>query len=169
MEELLHKLGIDWRLLIAQLVNFLIVFLLLRRILYVPVLTLLRERRQRIAKGLADAATAERRLADVELERQAILQRAETERRSLLEAAAADAETLRHQRLVATEQETAARRERAEREAAQVRADVLAAVRTEVGDLVLAITGKVVSGTLPKSAQVHILESAATELEHAKL
>ena len=38
MSELLSKLGIDWRLLIAQLINFLILLFVLRRFAYKPIL-----------------------------------------------------------------------------------------------------------------------------------
>lgn len=53
--ELLSKLGIDWRLLIAQLINFLILVFILYKFLYKPVLGLLENRKEKIEKGLRDA------------------------------------------------------------------------------------------------------------------
>src|SRR3989344_7579708 len=48
MAELIHKLGIDWKLLIAQAVNFLVLLWLLKKFLYGPIIELLRSRRAAI-------------------------------------------------------------------------------------------------------------------------
>ena len=61
--ELLHSLGIDWRLFLAQLVNFTILLAILYRFLYKPILKLLRERTEQIDQGLKNAAEAEKKLA----------------------------------------------------------------------------------------------------------
>jgi hypothetical protein len=48
-------LGIEWTLLMAQLVNFLILIVLLRMFLYQPVLNMLNARKERIAQSMKDA------------------------------------------------------------------------------------------------------------------
>lgn len=63
MDQLLGAFGIDWKLLIAQAVNFGIVLIALWYFLYTPVLKVLEERRKVVAKGVADAKEAETRLA----------------------------------------------------------------------------------------------------------
>ena len=73
MSELLSKLGIDWRLLAAQLANFLILLFVLRRFAYKPLLKLLDERKQKIANGLANAQKAKSNLEEAEKERQEII------------------------------------------------------------------------------------------------
>ncbi|MBI2483511.1 F0F1 ATP synthase subunit B [Candidatus Uhrbacteria bacterium] len=169
MDELLHKLGIDWRLLIAQLVNFVVLFLVLRRFLYRPVLEMLARRSQHIADGLRDATAASDRLAQVEQERGVILHRAELERQSMLERAAQEAETLRRERAVAADAEAEARIARAEREAERVREEMLAAVRAEIGDLVLAISRKATAAHLTKAQHEQLIHAAIEELRGAKL
>lgn len=67
MSELFHKLGIDWKLLLAQAVNFLVILTVLRLTVYKPLLKKLRERRERIEQGLKDAKDAGTRLGEVEL------------------------------------------------------------------------------------------------------
>lgn len=66
MSELVQKLGIEWNLLLAQAVNFLIVLLVLYLTAYKPIVRVLRERRERIEKGLQDADAAAERLADAD-------------------------------------------------------------------------------------------------------
>ncbi|MBU6214609.1 ATP synthase F0 subunit B [Patescibacteria group bacterium] len=63
MQQLFSAFGIDWRLLIAQAVNFGIVLIALRYFLYTPILTMLAKRQEMAAKGVADAERAARALA----------------------------------------------------------------------------------------------------------
>jgi F-type H+-transporting ATPase subunit b len=64
MSELFHQLGIDWRLLISQAANFLLLLIVLRAFAYKPLLALMKERRKKIEEGLTQAAEAEKRLRD---------------------------------------------------------------------------------------------------------
>lgn len=169
MDELMHKLGVDWRLLIAQLVNFLILFFILKKLLYKPVLDLFEQRRRKIADGIRDADAAKERLAGIELERKQILHQTEAERQRILEAVVMDVEELRRQRLqiVATEAEGVLTRAR--EEADRVRGELLAEVRSELGDLVLEISRKTTSDVLTKEAHDKLVEAAIEELKEAKL
>ena len=94
MQQLFGQLGIDWRLLLSQAVNFFLLFLVLRIFVYKPLLQLLRDRRARIEEGLAKADEADRRLLEVdeigkkkvkqaEIEAVGILKRTEDEARAL--------------------------------------------------------------------------------------
>ncbi|KKS92777.1 MAG: ATP synthase subunit b [Parcubacteria group bacterium GW2011_GWE2_43_12] len=67
--ELLTKLGIDWKLLIAQAVNFLIVLAVLYRFLYKPLLKFLDERKRRIESSLTEAKRIESELKNLEQKR----------------------------------------------------------------------------------------------------
>ena len=60
--EVLAKLGIDWKLLIAQAVNFLVLLWILRRYAYGPILRVLEARTARIEQGLKDAQASELKL-----------------------------------------------------------------------------------------------------------
>ncbi len=59
MTELIEKLGLDWRLLLTQAINFVIILVILRLTVYKPVLTVLKKRREKIAQGLEKAARAD--------------------------------------------------------------------------------------------------------------
>ena len=58
MEALFGAFGIDWKLLLAQAVNFGVLFVLLSYLLYKPVLSTLEKRREVVAKGVEDAEKA---------------------------------------------------------------------------------------------------------------
>ncbi len=66
METFVQKFGIDWKLMIAQLINFGIIFFVLRAFVYKPVLKLLDKRRVKIEEGLTFAEKAKNELASIE-------------------------------------------------------------------------------------------------------
>jgi len=67
METFVQKFGIDWKLMIAQLINFGVIFIVLRAFAYKPILKLLDERRKKIEDGLSFAEKAKHELANVEV------------------------------------------------------------------------------------------------------
>lgn len=67
MEQLLTAFGIDGKLLIAQAVNFGVLFVALTYLLYKPTMKTLDERRAKVAKGVLDAEEAEKKLAEADV------------------------------------------------------------------------------------------------------
>src|SRR3989344_160525 len=65
MSELFNQLGVNWRLLLSQGVNFLILLVALTFLIYKPLLKVMAERKRRIEGGLADAEEAERKLKNI--------------------------------------------------------------------------------------------------------
>lgn len=82
--EALANLGIDWKLLLAQVVNFVVVLLVLKRFAYKPMLKLLDERTAKIEKGLADAESAGKKLGEMEVREKAVLSEARSEAKRIL-------------------------------------------------------------------------------------
>jgi F-type H+-transporting ATPase subunit b len=104
MSELIANFGIDWKLLIAQIVNFAVLLYLLRRYAYTPLLEMLEKRRGIVIKGLEDASEAEKRLSksiedsreiesQAKREAQAVLVDAKNQAENLIDVAKADAMT----------------------------------------------------------------------------
>ena len=62
--ELITKLGIDWKLLIAQVINFFILLFVLHRFAYRPILKMLKKRTDTIDKSLSDVKQIEKNLAE---------------------------------------------------------------------------------------------------------
>ena len=84
MESLLHNLGLDWKLLLSQAVNFLIVLVVLRLTVYKPLVELMRKRRERIEEGLTKATEADTRLAQISELQKEKLKEAEQEGMKIL-------------------------------------------------------------------------------------
>lgn len=84
MEEIARVFGLNWKLLLAQAVNFGILVAALWYFLYRPVMNLLDERRAKIEQGVKSAESAERRLGEIEQERDDVLQKATNEATSII-------------------------------------------------------------------------------------
>lgn len=84
MQQLLAAFGINWQLLLAQAVNFGIVLGALWYLLYKPVLKILEERRQVVAKGVEDARRASEQLEGADAEAATRLNKADAQADELL-------------------------------------------------------------------------------------
>jgi len=91
MEDLLHAFGIDARLIVVQVFNFAILAGLLWYFLYTPILNLLKEREEKIAKGITDAEKAGKLKKHAERDRKELLTTAQREAEEVVERATAEA------------------------------------------------------------------------------
>ncbi len=84
MDSLIHAFGLDIKIMIVQIVNFVILAVALVWFLYTPILKVLRDREETIAKGIADAQAAAVAKASAEAERTATLGEAEKVARDIV-------------------------------------------------------------------------------------
>ncbi len=80
----MEKLGINWGLLIAQLINVVFVVWLLTTFLYRPILNMLNQRTNRIQEGLQDAEKVREQLANAKRDYDAELAKARQEAAGIL-------------------------------------------------------------------------------------
>src|SRR5258706_7326153 len=160
----LGQMGVDWPHFIAQVISFVIVAILLQRFAYKPVLTILEERRQRIAEGVANAEKSKAELVRIEAQRLEVLAQANAQANKLIEEARAAAarvqETETQKAIAAAEQIIAKAREAA----AQDHARMLAELKREVGRLVVQTTATVTGKILTPEDQRRIAEETAKQV-----
>jgi F-type H+-transporting ATPase subunit b len=58
MLEILEKVGFDWQVALANFINFLIIFFVLKKFAFKPILKMIDERKEKIKTGLEDAEKA---------------------------------------------------------------------------------------------------------------
>ncbi|MCC7470036.1 MAG: F0F1 ATP synthase subunit B [Bacteroidetes bacterium] len=71
--EVLAKLGFDWKVALANLVNFLIIYYLLRNVVFKKIGNAIKERREKIQAGLEDAEKAKQALVVADKEKEKII------------------------------------------------------------------------------------------------
>jgi len=94
LQEIITKIGFDWRLALANLFNFLIIFWLLKRYFFGPLAEIVNERRSRIEGGLRDAKAAEDALVAANVEEREIIAVAKKEAEEIINQARMQARLL---------------------------------------------------------------------------
>lgn len=164
MAETLHSLGVYWPKLIAQLVNFCIVLFILWKFAYRPVLTMLEQRRQKVAEAMVNAEKAREELARTEAQRQQVLAETNAQANKLIEEARAAAGKVREEETQKAIKEAEQIMSKAREAAALERTRMLADVKRELGRLVVATTSKVTGKVLTSDDQRRLTEETTRAL-----
>jgi F-type H+-transporting ATPase subunit b len=158
------RFGVDWPHFIAQVISFLIVAGLLYKFAYQRILAVLQDRRDRIAESLANAEKIKAELSMTEAARQDILDRASSRANQLIEEARQAAAVVREREtqkaIAAAEQIIAKAREATTAEHAQM----LLALKREVGRLVVQTTATITGKILTPEDQKRLAEEATRQL-----
>ena len=157
--DLLNQLGIDVRLLIAQMVNFLVLIFILYKFLYKPVISLLEERKTTIEKGLEDARLSEYARETAEKEKKEMLLEAKKKASSILEEAKKSAEAEREKILNYTKNESDVIIAKARDVIAHEKGKMIEDVQDDIREVVALAVEKVSRGSIDaKKNQKYITE-----------
>ena len=159
-----EQFGFNTQLFISQCISFCAVAFLLHRFAYKPILSVLEERRQKIAEGLANAEKIKAELASAQAKAQEILTQAGAQGNKMIEEARQSAAKVLEQetqKAVATAGDIIAKAKQAS-EAELVR--MKAELRKEVGRLVVATSAKVTGGILTADQQGRLAEETNKQL-----
>ena len=162
--ELLAKLGINWGLLIAQIVNFAILLAILTKFLYRPLLRLLDERSARVRKAMDDAARVEQETRDAELFRQKRLRQVDEEAGVLLGEAKERAAAIEREAVEIAQKEAAIVLERGRHQLEEERRAALADLQASLATAVVRVSQAVLEREFDDNDQKRILESAAKQI-----
>src|SRR5581483_8862620 len=77
--------GVNWFLLSAQIVNFAVLLFILQKYAYKPILRMLQQRQETIAKSLKQAEEIEEKLQKTEDDREKVLEKAAKEAQSMID------------------------------------------------------------------------------------
>ena len=164
ISKLAGEFGVNWKHLIAQIINFGLVAYLLYRFAFKPVLNTLAERQKRIADGLQYTEEMEQKLKDAEKEHAEMIRKAAAESKEMLDAARTQAKNYTEKQ----SQEALHKAEGIIRKAEEAidleRNRMVRSARNELAQLVVATSGKVLSKDLSKEERAKFTESATKEL-----
>lgn len=160
MEGLIQTFHIDWKLIIAQLVNFAIVLFVLKYYAYGPVLKMMNERSEKIEKGIKDAEHAHKKLAEIAEKEKEVLVEAKKQAGVIIAQAEATAiknkEAILDESKMQTEKLLADAAKRMEAERVQMMQDI----KAQVAELVVAATGKVLAEKIDADKDREIIARA---------
>ena len=154
----MSQLGINGPFLLAQIINFVILYLLLARFVFPPVRKMLDERRQRIAEGLAaaDVAREEAEQERARLMAQIEAERADAQRR--VSEASAQAERIKADILTDARREAEEIKARSLAEAEAEKQRVLSEAHKQIAELALLATERIVRHGIDESLQQKLID-----------
>jgi F-type H+-transporting ATPase subunit b len=151
---------------IVELITFLIMLVILARYVYPEIVKLAEVRQLAIAQQLKEAeqarAEAEQRLKEA----QAKLEDARKTAQSVIDAATKSGEQLRQELKQKAEEESKRTIEAARKEIEAERERAVQSVRSEVANLVIAATEKVIGETLDDEKHRRLIDKAIAEVAH---
>jgi len=149
----MDALGIEWPLLIAQIVNFGILLVLLRMFLYQPLLNMLNARKERIAQSMKDAERVSAAAREAEQEKAKLLEQARREAQEIRVQATRDAEKIAQDVRSRADQEATEIRMKAQADAAKQAELALSDANKQIADLAIMATEKLLGRELANKAE----------------
>lgn len=160
----MEGLGINLGYLLSQIVNFVLLLVILRMILYKPIVNMLDRRREKITTDLqeADKARSQAEAAKQEYEKQ--LDEAREERRSIVAQATEQAEKLKEDILAEARAEAQEVVAKTEEDVEALRRQTLVGAQDQIVDLAMAAAGKVVGESLDEQAHRRLIQEFIAEV-----
>lgn len=146
--NILGNIGFDWKLALANLANFLIIYYLLKRYAFKPVGKIIDERRQKVEKGLSDAVKAEAELLNSKKEGEQIIRNAKHESNEIIAKAHDQAKELIEFANIQAVKEKADILAKAKTKIKNEQREMEVSMRSQISELVIACTEKVIGETL---------------------
>ena len=172
MGEKLAELGVNLPVLIAQVVSFVLLFILLRQFAYKPILRMLDERSRRIRESIRESIeqteTIKEQAARAEQESKQRIEAGIREGQELIAKAATAGEEVRQQAQQKAQDEATALVARAREEIQRERDEAIGSVRKEFADLTIMAAEKVIDRSLDRNAHRDVIDKVLDEAQTLK-
>jgi F-type H+-transporting ATPase subunit b len=156
-------IGINLPVLIAQLINFTALMIVLRLLVYKPVLKLLDDRSRRIREGLAAAEHGREREVEANRAAQEQIEAARREGQGIIAQAQAVGQRLQEEARQHAQTQAEALLERARNEIQLERDGAIAELRREFAGLTIAAAEKVIGQSLDRAAHQRLINEALAQ------
>ena len=150
---------------LAQMLNFFILVWILARFAYKPLVSMMQERKERIAKDLADAEAARNEAEQFKADYAAQIANARQEAQQIVEKAVQQAEATTREQLVAAREQIEREKERARQDIVNERDRAMNNLRNEVISLSVAMATKVVAKDMDSETNTKLIEDAIAKLD----
>ncbi len=160
----LDNLGINPGTLLLWIIAFIVLYVLLTRFIYDPLVNMLNERRDRIAKGLEDAAAAARARENAEAEAEKILAQARAEAQKVIDEARGRGEEVAESIESEARQVAAKIQFDAQTDATVARDQLLGDLREQVLNISVAVASRILGESINQNKQKALVDSFIADL-----
>lgn len=150
---------------LAQMLNFFILVWILARFAFKPLVSMMLERKERIAKDLADAQAARNEAEQFKADYAAQIANARQEAQQIVEKAVQQAEVTTREQLAAAREQIEHEKERARQDIVNERDRAMNNLRNEVISLSVAMATKVVAKDMDSETNTKLIEDAIAKLD----
>ena len=150
---------------LAQMLNFFILVWILARFAYKLLVSMMQERKERIAKDLADAQAARNEAEQFKADYAAQIANARQEAQQIVEKAVQQAEATTREQLAAAREQIEREKERARQDIVNERDRAMNNLRNEVISLSVAMATKVVAKDMDSETNTKLIEDAIAKLD----
>jgi len=165
----LEKLGINFGFILVQIVNFLLIFIVLRKWVFVPIGNVLKSRRETVAQSLEDARVAAEARANAEQEAEKIISEAQAKASEIVREATVRAEESTRDIKAAAERDAADARKNALEEVEKERDRLLSEVRGQIAALAMSATQKLIGEALDEQRQRTLIDEFFSGVKAGKV
>jgi len=162
--SVLDNLGINPGLMLIWIIAFIVLYTVMTRFIYDPLVNVLNERRNRIAKGLEDAAAAARARENAEAEADKILAQARAEAQKVIDEARGRGEDVAAAVEQDARQAAAKIQTDAQTEAVATRNAELGNLREQVLNISVAVASRILDENITKTKQKALVNSFIADL-----
>lgn len=165
--DVLSSFGVDWKLLIASIINFVILLFILNKIIYKPVLDVLDKRKKTIDESLENAAQIEKKLQETTESERQILHKARLEAQNMLKTAEEQAVTRQQEILDQAHEHAKKLIAETKIELEQQNEKMKREIESQLADLVVAATKAVLQDKTPAGVDKQFAETAIKSVKKA--
>ncbi len=159
----MEALGIDIKLLIAQIINFLILLFILNKVLYKPILNILQKRKEAIETGIKQSAEAQEQLSQAVDEAKKIIASANQRAENILKEAQKEADIEANNIIVKATRQAEKVREQAREDSINLETTALSQAKKQLGGLVLTALNRII-GNFKLEDKEKLVKEAIKEL-----
>jgi F-type H+-transporting ATPase subunit b len=165
MGELIQKLGIDWKLLIAQIINFLILLFVLYKFAYKPILNLMHKREKKIEDSLKNADKIQKELVDLEEKKAKEIQEARIKSQAIIDQATKSGDKLKEEFKAEAKKDSEEIVKKAKEEIEIAKNKMVSEAKKEVVGMVVSVSEKIIKKNLDDTANRDLIEETIKEIK----
>lgn len=156
--EIIKELGIDPTVIVVNIIGFLVLVALLKKLLYKPVTSALEDRANEI-RATYEAAEAEKaNMEQIRAEYEKQLAGIEAEAREKIQAAVKEAQSIRDEIIAEAREKSETIIKRGDEELAREREKTIVELRQEVADLVVGVSSKLIERELDDATHRKLID-----------
>ncbi|MBL7058647.1 F0F1 ATP synthase subunit B [Patescibacteria group bacterium] len=163
MENIIEMFHIDIRIVIAQVINFGIVFFVLYRFVITPLQKVMKERTKKIEKSLEDAKSIDKKFAQAKIDTEKIIHDARKEANDILEQARIEADKKQEEYIDKAKKQITEIISQEKQKMQLEKLNTIAEIKSDIGSLVISTVEKIVGQKVNSSTDHELIKKIIAE------